>query len=265
METASFTKLANGTERELVTGKDEKANEISNPTLTLDAAGLTQDQVVVLEEADEKGEYLSDTLAAPTKYKTAAQLREGLKSGNSSGRSTPTGGPLTRGKTRSGKVRGQVGLTNLGNTCYMNSALQCLRSVEELSLYFLNNQWEKEVNKVNPIGYKGQIASVYANLVNSIYSVNSSSSFSPKQFKQTLGRANNLFSGYGQQDSQEFLSWLIDALHEDLPVRAGPAATTSGHSPAPAGRPRRAAARRGRWPGRTGPWPPLPAARTWRH
>ena len=83
-------------------------------------------------------------------------------------------------------------------------------------MYFLNNQWEKEVNKVNPIGYKGQIASVYANLVNSIYSVNSSSSFSPKQFKQTLGRANSLFSGYGQQDSQEFLSWLIDALHEDL-------------------------------------------------
>ena len=216
MDTARFTGLANGTEREQVTGKDEKANEDSNPSLTLDIAGLTQDQVIVLEEADEKGEYISDTVPVTTKYKTAAQLREGLKSGNSSGRSTPTGGSLTRGRTRSGKVRGQVGLTNLGNTCYMNSALQCLRSVEELSLYFLNNQWEKEVNKVNPIGYKGQIASVYANLVNSIYSVNGSSSFSPKQFKQTLGRANSLFSGYGQQDSQEFLSWLIDALHEDL-------------------------------------------------
>lgn len=216
MDTAIFTRLANGTEREQVTGKDEKANETSNPFLTLDAAGLTQDQIIVLEEADEKGEYISDTVPAPTKYKTAAQLREGLKSGASSGRSTPTGGPLTRGRTRNGKVRGQTGLTNLGNTCYMNSALQCLRSVEELSLYFLNNHWEKEVNKVNPIGYKGQIASVYANLVNSIYSVNGSSSFSPKQFKQTLGRANSLFSGYGQQDSQEFLSWLIDALHEDL-------------------------------------------------
>lgn len=215
MDTARFISLAIGTGREQVTGKDEKANEDSNPSITLDTASLTQDQVIVIEEADEKGDYVSDT-PAPTKYKTAAQLREGLQSGNTSGRSTPTGGPLTRGRTRSGKVRGQTGLTNLGNTCYMNSALQCLRSVEELSLYFLNNQWEREVNKVNPIGYKGQIASVYANLVNSIYSVNGSSSFSPKQFKQTLGRANSLFSGYGQQDSQEFLSWLIDALHEDL-------------------------------------------------
>ncbi|KAF1927490.1 UCH-domain-containing protein [Didymella exigua CBS 183.55] len=216
MDTASFTGLANGTEREQVTSKDEKANEESNPSVTLDAASLTQDQVIVLEEADENGEYMSDTVPVKTKFKTAAELRAGMKSGSTSGRSTPTGGPLTRGRTRSGKVRGQTGLTNLGNTCYMNSALQCLRSVEELSLYFLNNQWENEVNKVNPIGYKGQIASVYANLVNSIYSVNGSSSFSPKQFKQTLGRANSLFSGYGQQDSQEFLSWLIDALHEDL-------------------------------------------------
>ena len=216
MDTASFTSLANGTERELVTGKDERANEESNPSLTLDAAGLTQDQVIVLEEADEKGEYISDIAPVATKFKTAAQLREGLKSANASGRSTPVGGALTRGRTRSGKVRGQVGLTNLGNTCYMNSALQCLRSVEELSLYFLTKKWEEEVNKVNPIGYKGQIASVYASLVNNIYSVSASASFSPKQFKQTLGRANSLFSGYGQQDSQEFLSWLIDALHEDL-------------------------------------------------
>lgn len=216
MDTTTFTGLANGTEREQVTGKDEKANEESNPSLTLDAAGLTQDQVVVLEEADEKGEYLSDTALVTSKFKTAAQLREGLKSANTSGRSTPTGGALTRGKTRNGKVRGHVGLTNLGNTCYMNSALQCLRSVEELSLYFLNSKWKEEVNKVNPIGYKGAIANVYAQLLEGIYSVNASSSFSPKNFKQTLGRAEGRFSGYGQQDSQEFLSWLIDALHEDL-------------------------------------------------
>lgn len=216
MDTASFTSLANGTEREQVTGKDDKANAESNPSLTLDAAGITQDQVIVLEEADEKGEYISDAAPVTTRFKTAAQLREGLKSANTSGRSTPTGGALTRGRTRSGKVRGHVGLTNLGNTCYMNSALQCLRSVEELSMYFLNNKWKEEVNKVNPIGYKGAIANVYAQLLEGIYSVNASSSFSPKNFKQTLGRAEGRFSGYGQQDSQEFLSWLIDALHEDL-------------------------------------------------
>jgi ubiquitin carboxyl-terminal hydrolase 4/11/15 len=216
MDVATFNALTFGTERELVTGKDEKANEEYNDLLSLADAGLTQNQVIVLEEHDEKGEYISDTTKAAPKDKTGAQAAKALTSNPNSGRNTPSTGALTRGRTRNGKVRGHVGLTNLGNTCYMNSALQCLRSVEELSMYFLSNKWKEEINSDNPIGHKGAIAKSYAGLLNSIYGVESISSFSPKNFKQTLGRASATFSGYGQQDSQEFVSWLVDALHEDL-------------------------------------------------
>ncbi|EUC28845.1 hypothetical protein COCCADRAFT_8845 [Bipolaris zeicola 26-R-13] len=216
MDVASFNALAYGSERELVTGKDEKANEIYNESLTLADAGLTQDQTIVLEEHDEKGEYISDTTKEVSKNKAGAVASKGLQSTTTSGRNTPTGGPLTRGRKQNGKVRGHVGLTNLGNTCYMNSALQCLRSVEELSMYFLSNKWKEEVNADNPIGHKGVIAKSYASLLGAIYSLDNNSSISPKDFKQKLGRANSLFSGYGQQDSQEFVSWLVDALHEDL-------------------------------------------------
>ncbi|KAI8942031.1 hypothetical protein NX059_000137 [Plenodomus lindquistii] len=216
MDVASFNGLKFGTERELVTGKDEEANEKYNKSLTLEDAGFTQDQTIVLEEHDEKGEYISDVTATAAKSKTNDQMTKGSQSNTNSGRNTPNSGALTRGRTRSGKVRGHVGLTNLGNTCYMNSALQCLRSVEELSMYFLNSKWKEEINVDNPIGHKGAIAKVYANLLTQIYDVGNSSSFAPKNFKQTLGRANGLFSGYGQQDSQEFVSWLVDALHEDL-------------------------------------------------
>ncbi|CAO2651374.1 Nn.00g039440.m01.CDS01 [Neocucurbitaria sp. VM-36] len=216
MDAASFSSLTYGVERELVTGKDEKANEDFNESLTLADAGITQDQVIVLEEHDDKGEYISDTIKVAPKSKVGTQANKGLQSNPNSGRSTPTSGALTRGRTRTGKVRGHVGLTNLGNTCYMNSALQCLRSVEELSMYFLNKKWQEEVNTTNKIGHKGAIARVYAQLLSQIYDVGNMSSFSPKNFKQTLGKANSLFSGYGQQDSQEFVSWLVDAIHEDL-------------------------------------------------
>ena len=39
---------------------------------------------------------------------------------------------------------------------------------------------------------------------------------SPKDFKMTIGKINDQFAGYSQQDSQEMLLFLMDGLHEDL-------------------------------------------------
>lgn len=49
-----------------------------------------------------------------------------------------------------------------------------------------------------------------------IYDENGPPSFAPRQLKQTVGRYGPAFSGYGQQDSQEFLLFLLDGLQEDL-------------------------------------------------
>ncbi len=60
------------------------------------------------------------------------------------------------------------------------------------------------------------MAKAYANLLKEMYTGGSSSSFSPRSFKATVGRHAAAFSGYGQQDSQEFLLFLLDGLQEDL-------------------------------------------------
>ncbi|KAJ1299573.1 hypothetical protein OPQ81_002539 [Rhizoctonia solani] len=137
-----------------------------------------------------------------------------------------------RGKSPAPAVqRGTMGLQNLGNTCFMNSALQCLVHIPELEEYFLSGLYKHELNYDNPLGMQGQIANVFGALLHHLYPSpnsspepatrsygwgNSANSYAPREFKLTLGKFAPAFSGYQQHDTQEFLGFLLDGLHEDL-------------------------------------------------
>ncbi|KAF5362501.1 hypothetical protein D9756_002293 [Leucocoprinus leucothites] len=112
---------------------------------------------------------------------------------------------------------GTLGLGNMGNTCFMNSALQCLAHTKELTDYFLSGVFEDELNADNPLGMGGAIAEAFGALLQRIWaSSGSSTSYSPREFKQILSKFAPQFSGYQQHDSQELVAFLLDGLHEDL-------------------------------------------------
>ncbi|KAF2862404.1 UCH-domain-containing protein [Piedraia hortae CBS 480.64] len=213
---SKFMQLEVGTHIEALNVTDQTNNPNYNGRSNMDLFGLCRDDTLLLEEQvrDSVGtEFMSDSKAP----KFASANAKAASAPTSRRTSPGPGAMLTRGRTRKDeRTRGTVGLNNLGNTCYMNSALQCIRSVEELAVYFLSNQFKNDVNPGNPLGHGGSMAKQYAGLLEQIYGSNAGGSVSPTSFKKTLGGCQPLFSGYGQQDSQEFLSFLVDALHEDL-------------------------------------------------
>ncbi|PWY89598.1 UCH-domain-containing protein [Aspergillus sclerotioniger CBS 115572] len=222
----TFLSLSEGSQREVLDEpKDQTNNPNYNGKMTLGLAGLNSSEVVVLEEklSGSSGEWVSEAskqtlsrLGVPSgNVKNSVPSKVKTKSPATSGRSSPVSEPV-RGRRKDGKPRGCTGLSNLGNTCYMNSALQCVRSVEELSYYFLNDIYKKDLNPSNPLAHNGDVAKAYANLLRQIYDEAGQSSFAPRQLKHTIGRYGPAFSGYGQQDSQEFLLFLLDGLQEDL-------------------------------------------------
>ena len=124
---------------------------------------------------------------------------------------------------------GRCGLTNLGNTCYMNSALQCLSNTAPLRAKFLGNVAAREVNRTNKMGYKGESVDAFSSLLRLLWS-GKHSTVAPRGFKAALDRWTSSFRGWHQHDSQELLSFVLDALHEDLarvPAVADAAAATT--------------------------------------
>eukprot|EP00980_Cylindrotheca_fusiformis_P029914 scaffold24028_cov152-Cylindrotheca_fusiformis.AAC.5 len=111
---------------------------------------------------------------------------------------------------------GACGLVNLGNTCYANSAIQCISYLPLLRAYILNSQYKitGDFNKDNPLGTGGKLLEEFADLLRIMWSAKIGEK-SPTRFKSQLGKANMQFSGADQQDAQEFLNFMLDALHED--------------------------------------------------
>ncbi|GMM51538.1 ubiquitin-specific protease [Starmerella bacillaris] len=111
-----------------------------------------------------------------------------------------------------------TGLKNLGNSCYMNCVIQSMLSIPQLIAPFADGSYKDFINYNSKLGYKGRFAQEFANLVKAMLQPDT-------KFIAALGIKNlsgelrpDSFAGYEQQDCQEFLTFMLDSLHEDLNV-----------------------------------------------
>lgn len=108
-----------------------------------------------------------------------------------------------------------TGLLNIGNSCYMNSVVQCLSNTGSLRDYFISRHFSSDINKRNPLGFKGQLATCFFEAIQNLWS-GELEYFSLKRLKAVVSSRSQHFAGYQQHDSHEFMSYLLDGLHEDL-------------------------------------------------
>eukprot|EP00290_Baffinella_frigidus_P053270 CAMPEP_0180350686 /NCGR_PEP_ID=MMETSP0989-20121125/6127_1 /TAXON_ID=697907 /ORGANISM="non described non described, Strain CCMP2293" /LENGTH=441 /DNA_ID=CAMNT_0022340077 /DNA_START=98 /DNA_END=1420 /DNA_ORIENTATION=- len=118
------------------------------------------------------------------------------------------------GKKQKERPRALVGLSNLGNTCFMNSCLQCLSNTPELTGYFVSNEYAREVDHASK---SKQLTLNYAELIQDMWKAGGKNvTIQPSALKMQISKWARQFSGYNQHDSQELLRFLLDGLQEGL-------------------------------------------------
>lgn len=111
------------------------------------------------------------------------------------------------------KKKGLTGLANLGNTCFMNSIIQCLSNNLKLTEFFLKEKFKEEDLKINQ-KKEYQLILCYTNLLRNIW--DSNTVLKPRSFKSAIGKLISKYDNGTQQDSHEFLVHLLENLHKGL-------------------------------------------------
>jgi len=113
------------------------------------------------------------------------------------------------------KNMGLTGLANIGNTCFMNSTLQCISHTYELNLFLDTEVYKTRLNKK----HDSLILCEWDNLRKLMWSENCI--ISPGGFVNAMQKVARIkdrviFTGFVQNDLTEFLSFVFDCFHNSI-------------------------------------------------
>ena len=126
------------------------------------------------------------------------------------------------------------GLSNVGLTCYMNSTLQCLLHIVELSFYIVNsyNEFKNDhLNMIKNTATKGKLSDEFRKILinvllekegeKGLFRNRHSNSFAPSDFNNLIGKLNPQFKRYEANDAKDLIIYLLQEMHEELNYYGG--------------------------------------------
>ncbi|XP_061668545.1 ubiquitin carboxyl-terminal hydrolase 21 isoform X1 [Syngnathoides biaculeatus] len=108
---------------------------------------------------------------------------------------------------------GRAGLRNIGNTCFLNAIVQCLSHTRGLRDYCLLKSYRHDkFSKEEP-----RLTEAFSQVLSGLWNTKEEDTIvNPRQFYNIFRDAVPYFSGYSQQDAQEFLRFLLEKLHTEI-------------------------------------------------
>ena len=119
------------------------------------------------------------------------------------------------------RLKGVVGIQNMGNTCYCNSTLQLLRACSEWDAYCLQQNFSEQLQHLPESDANKRVLLAYQDILRSLWSAYQPAYVRPLGFISEVCKAvkGTVYESFGMpvpNDSHEYLVYLLDHFHEAI-------------------------------------------------